>query len=61
MKLAITLLIAAVMPLGLVMLAGVVASRILARYHRQRRSDRRTSGHTGESWVTMLRQSQPVS
>jgi hypothetical protein len=43
-KLAITLLVAAVMPFGLVVLAGVVASRMLARY-RQRRSDRRTSGH----------------
>jgi hypothetical protein len=44
-KLAITLLVGVLMPFGLVVLAGVVASRMLARYHRQRRSDRRTSGH----------------
>jgi hypothetical protein len=44
-KLAITLLVGVVMPFGLVVLAGVVASRMLARYHRQRRSDRRTGGH----------------
>jgi hypothetical protein len=45
MKLAITLLVAAVMPFGLVVLAGVVASHMLARYYRQRRSGCRTSGH----------------
>jgi len=44
-KLAITLLVAAVMPFGLVVLAGVFATHMLARYHRQRRSDRRTSVH----------------
>ena len=44
-KLAITLLVGVLMPFGLVVLAGVVASRMLARYHRQRRSDGRTSGH----------------
>jgi hypothetical protein len=42
-KQAITLLVGVVMPFGLVVLAGVVASRMLARYHRQWRSDRRTS------------------
>ena len=44
MKLAITLLVAAVMPFGLVVLVGVVASRILARYHRQWRAA--TAFHT---------------
>jgi hypothetical protein len=44
-KQVIALLVGVVMPFGLVVLAGVVASRMLATYHRQRRSDRRTSGH----------------
>jgi hypothetical protein len=42
-KQAITLLVGVVMPFGLVVLAGVVASRMLAKYHREWRSDRRTS------------------
>jgi hypothetical protein len=69
-KLAITLLVAAVMPFGLVVLAGVVANRMLARYHRQRRSPHQRPRQftrlaaliiTGERWVTMLRQSQSGS
>ena len=44
MKTAITLLVAVVMPFGLVVLAGVVVSRMLAKYRQHRHSHCRAGG-----------------